>query len=96
MPKKLSGEYSEPQMVSAAVRAALAVLDVVGFCKDSLAPEVAEAEYSRFVRETIGKMTPEEILKLESAELAAEGCVLRHPRGKSGNGSLISAVEANC
>ena len=62
-----------------AVRAALAVLDVVGFRKDSLAPEGAKAEISRYLRETIGKMTPEELLQLEAAELAAEGRAVTTP-----------------
>jgi hypothetical protein len=92
----MSGEYPEPKMASAAVRAALAVLDVVGFRKDSLAPEGTEAEYSRYLRETIGKMTPEELLQLEAAELAAEGRADAAPAsGNGGNGSVASVLKTN-
>jgi hypothetical protein len=72
----LSGEYPEPKMASAAVRAAIAVLDMVGFRKDSLSPEVvaettARREQERAI-ELIRGMTPEQILQQRRESLAAE------------------------
>jgi len=72
----LTGEYPEPKMASAAVRAALAVLDMVGFRKDSLSPEVTEAANARNEQEQARKlveaMTPEQVLQRRREALAAQ------------------------
>jgi len=70
----LSGEYPEPKMASAAVRAALAVLDMVGIRKDSLSPEVLETTNARHEREQalelIRGMTPAQVLQRRAAARA--------------------------
>ena len=83
-------------MASAAVRAALAVLDLVGFRKDSLSPEVIAATAMRREEEQaialVRGMTPEQILELEIEEMAAERRAIEAARrGNGGNDSVASA-----
>jgi hypothetical protein len=72
----LSGEYPEPKMASAAVRAALAILDMVGFRKDILSPEAIGGAATRGVQgqaiALIKGMTPEQILQRRRLALAAQ------------------------
>ena len=72
----LSGEYPEPKMAAAAVRAALAVLEMVGFRKDSLSPEAmgatnAQVEQDR-ARELVEGLTPAQVLQRRRHALAAQ------------------------
>jgi hypothetical protein len=96
----LSGDYPEPKMASAAVRAALAVLDLVGFRKDSLNPEVIAATAARREKEQAVAlargMTPEQIIELEMEEMAAERRAMEAARrGNGGNESVASASETH-
>jgi hypothetical protein len=83
-------------MASAAVRAALSLLNVVGFRKDGLSPEVLAATAMRREEEQaialIRGMTPEQIIEMEMEEMAAERRAMEAARrGKGGNDSLGSA-----
>jgi hypothetical protein len=49
----MNRELPDPTMATAAVRAALAVFDLVGFCKDSRSPVVMEAACGLHMRETL-------------------------------------------
>ena len=71
-------------MANAAVRAALAVLDVVGFHKDSLSPEATEADYDLHLRETIGKMTPRRSFSWQPRSLLPRSESRRRPRAETG------------
>jgi hypothetical protein len=78
--------------------AALSVLDVVGFRKDSLSPEVIAATEARREEEQaialIRDMTPEQIMELQMEELAAEKRAMEAARGgNGGNDSVASALK---
>ena len=63
-------------MASAAVRAALAVLDMTGFRKDSLSPEAIGATNVRIEQERawelVKGLTPEQVLQRRRQSLAAQ------------------------
>jgi hypothetical protein len=72
----LSGEYPEPKMASAAVRAALAVLEMTGFRRDSLSPEAIGATNAQIEQERARKlvegMSPEQVLQRRREALASQ------------------------